>query len=329
MPSSQAKPTAKQYEQASRWVSSMHDCNPSPAHHRAFQAWLQQDVLNHQAYQEVEAYWQRLDGLSTLAQPQLNAARALVRQKQIQRRWLLRQPLVLAASILFVVLAVPFIRFSLDNGNYKTAKGEHKSIQLSDGSRIDLNTDTEVQVSYTFSDRKVKLEHGEALFTVQHDAEKPFQVLAAEGLIQDIGTQFNVYRQSDSVAVTVLEGEVSVTHQHSNRGQNLIAGMQLTYGYDGRSQNTQDKDFTDVAAWREGKIVFKGQRLDFVLQQLARYHPVSLSASNTSLGSLKVSGSFPTEDLNLALNTIAASLPVSVIHQSSSSIVLVASGKIR
>ena len=183
-------------------------------------------------------------------------------------------------------------------------------------------------VSYTFFDRKVKLESGEALFTVKHNAEKPFEVAASDGLIRDIGTQFNVYREGDEVSVTVLEGEVSVSKLKPTKLQILTAGMQYTYDQDGQNQLVKSGDFNDVASWRDGKIIFKGQRLDVVLEQLSRYHAVKLSIGHSSLASLKVSGSFPANDLNLALNTIAASLPVKVNRLGPDRIALTASGKI-
>ncbi|NOU23829.1 MAG: FecR family protein [Methyloglobulus sp.] len=324
------KPSADQYKQASYWVSLLHDGDCSPQQHRDFQVWLSKNTLNQQAYQEVEAYWQDLGALEAIAQEPLQAARAsIIRQKQTQRRWLSRQYLAIAASVLLLVIAAPFIQLCLDNGNYQTAKGEQKQIQLSDGSLIDLNTDTKVRVSYTLFTRKVTMEHGEALFTVKHDADKPFEVAASGGIIRDIGTQFNVYQQADKVSVTVLEGEVSVSKLQATTPQMLTAGMQYTYSQNGPSQLANNGDYIDVGSWREGRIVFKGQRLDVVLEQLSRYHAVKLNTSNPKLAALKVSGNFPTNDLNLALNTIAASLPVKISRLGADRISLLASGKVK
>jgi len=108
-------------------------------------------------------------------------------------------------------------------------------IQLSDGSRIDLNTDTELSIQYTWTARSVKLERGEALFSVVHNPEKPFEVIAAGGRIQDIGTRFNIYRQADRVSVTVLEGEVSVAAKQNATAQNLIPGQQISYDSTGQT----------------------------------------------------------------------------------------------
>ncbi|MBK8816156.1 MAG: FecR family protein [Methylococcaceae bacterium] len=328
MASLPTKPTTDQYEQASYWVSLLHDGDCSPKKHHDFLAWLDENTFNQKAYQEVEAYWQQLDGLETIVKPQLDAARSAVRQPQSgRRRSFLRQSLALAALVFLMVIAAPMVQLCLDNGSYRTAKGEQKQILLSDGSRIDLNTETEIHVNYTLFNRKIKLEKGEALFTVKHIAEMPFEVAASDSIIRDIGTQFNVYKQADNVSVTVLEGEVSVGKSLNTTTHTLTAGMQFTFNQDGQSQLASKDDFKEIASWREGRIVFKGQRLDVVLEQLSRYHAVKLSTGNSSLASLKVSGSFPTDDLNLALNTIAASLPVKIANKGLGNIVLETSSK--
>ena len=124
----------------------------------------------------------------------------------------------------------------------------------------------------------------------------------------------------------MLEGEVSVSKIQATTPQLLTAGMQYTYHQNGQGQLANNGDVKDVSAWREGRIVFKGLRLDVVLEQLSRNHAVKLSTGNTNLAALEVRGSFPTNDLNIALDTIAASLPIKIIYKGLSNIVLVTSG---
>ncbi|MGR9088206.1 MAG: FecR family protein [Gammaproteobacteria bacterium] len=228
---------------------------------------------------------------------------------------MLRPGLSLAASILLLAAAVPISRVWLVNGVYQTAKGEQAHIEPSDGSRIDLNADSTLRVAYGVSERKVILERGEALFTVTHDASHPFAVYAASGRIRDFGTQFNVYRQGDRVTVTVLEGEVGIDSVQRIATQSLQPGMQLTYRNDGPIGAPRQVKTDVAAAWREGRLVFKNQALDEVLVQLGRYHEVDLMLADAGLRHMKVSGSFPTGDLDLALNTIAAGLPVRIVRR--------------
>lgn len=325
MTSPPPKPTKAQYDQASRWVSQLHDGNCTEAQRSGLQFWLEQHPSHAKAYQEMEAFWRELDGLEALTNQHLEAASLVLTQCK-KKRWLPKQALSLAASIVLLATAWVFMPLLMDNGVYRTAKGERKLLALHDGSRIELNTDTEIKVSFSPFNRNLKLERGEAFFNVQHDADKPFVVSAANGSIRDIGTQFNVYKQDNTVAVTVLEGEVSVTQNQGVPPQKLHAGMQLAYG-DGVQKPLAVDGVGDAASWRSGTIVFKGQRLDVVLQQLSRYHNVGLSVGSSRLAAMKVSGSFPTSNLDLALNTIAAGLPVKINRQHAGNILLEAAGK--
>jgi len=322
MPPSISKRPAGLHEEASQWVTLLHSGTATAAQRRAFARWLNADESHRRAYREVETFWRSLGPLRRDVQPELTAARAYLRQAQCHRR-LFRPGLALAASLLLTVAATPLWRLWFDNGVYSTAKGEQAHIVLSDGSRIDLNTDSELRVAYTWSARAVVLARGEALFTVRHDEAKPFAVEAAGGRIRDVGTQFNVYRQGDRVAVTVLEGEVNVDNAANRGGQMLHPGMQLTYRADGRFGLVEAADTASATAWRDGRLVFKSRPLDEVLAQLGRYHTVDLALDDASLKHLKVSGSFPTGDLDLALNTIAAGLPVKVARRGMGQVALV------
>jgi transmembrane sensor len=99
--------------------------------------------------------------------------------------------------------------------------------------------------------------------------------------------------------------------------------MQLTYAGGGDMKLLEAVDTDSVTAWRENRLVFKSAELGEVLEQLGRYHAVDLTLADLSLWQLKVSGSFPTGDLDLVLNTIAAGLPVKVARHGAGRVVLV------
>ncbi|MFZ2169357.1 MAG: FecR domain-containing protein, partial [Methylococcaceae bacterium] len=263
-----------------------------------------------------------LGQLEPHAAPQLAAARAYLREARQFRRASAGKRLAGVLSIILITVLSPIWWSWLTTDIYRTAKGESASIQLSDGSRIDLNTDTELSVQYTWTTRSVKLERGEALFAVVHNAEKPFEVIAAGGRIQDIGTRFNVYQQAGRVSVTVLEGEVSVAGSQSHTAQNLTPGQQISYDSTGRTSAISRADIDVVTAWQKGQLVFKGQPLSVVLEQLGRYHDASLQVQGSQLQTLKVSGVFPTDNLNLVFNTIAGALPIEVTQNSANNYVI-------
>lgn len=311
MPSFSSTTTEQLHEEAARWFALLRSGSFSALQQKAFQQWLARSEAHRAAYRDLETFWNELESLQDAARPQLKEARAYIKQAQLRRRKFSRSMLALAASIVLVTAVSPFWRIVLDNGTYRTAKGEQTHIQLSDGSRIDINTDSELRVAYSWSERKVTMERGEALFTVVHDPDKPFQVASAKGIIRDIGTRFNVYRQGDDVSVTVLEGEVSVAAQGVPK--NLTAHQKISFDAEGRLSPVVPADTNEATAWQKRQLVFKRQPLSAVLVELGRYHDVNLQIADVRLKSLKVSGSFPSDNLALALATMASALPIKVV----------------
>jgi len=310
------------HEQAVSWVTRLHSGDCTDQERRDFEAWLAQSEAHRAAHREVEAFWNGLSRIEPLAAPQLAAARAYLRETRQSRRALSKKRLAGVLSVALITGFSPLGWSWLSTDTYRTAKGESAGIQLSDGSRIDLNTDTELSVQYSWTARSVKLERGEALFSVVHNPEKPFEVIAAGGRIQDIGTRFNIYRQADRVSVTVLEGEVSVAAKQNAATQNLIPGQQISYDSTGQTSAIAYADMTVATAWQKGQLVFKGRPLNKVLEQLGRYHDASLQVPDARLQSLKVSGVFPTNNLSLALNTIAGALPIKVSQTAATTFVI-------
>ena len=299
-------------KQASHWVTRLHSADCTEAERYAIDDWLAENETHSVAYQQVLTFWQQLADIEPHAGVELEAARAYLRDKRQARRPFSSKRAATLLSLLLVMSTSPFFWSWLHTQNYHTAKGERASIELSDGSQIELNTDTELSVQYTDEARNVKLQHGEALFTVEHNSAKPFAVTAANGVIKDIGTRFNVYQQAVKVSVTVLEGEVSVTTDKNATPHNVKPNQQLSYDTNGQLTPVSQVDVNSTTAWQKKQLVFKAQPLSAVIEQLARYHNVSLHIADPRLQALKVSGSFPSDDLHTALNTIASALPIKI-----------------
>lgn len=315
-------PSNSLHEQAISWITRLQSGDCTGEERYDFETWLSKSEAHRVAYREVAAFWQGLSQIAPHAAPQLAAARAYLLDARQSRRVVSKRRLAGALSVALIAGFSPLWWSWLSTDIYRTAKGESTSIQLSDGSHIDLNTDTELSVQYTWTTRSVKLERGEALFSVVHNEEKPFEVIAAGGRILDIGTRFNIYRQADHVSVTVLEGEVSVAAEQNATAQNLIPGQQVSYDSTGHTSAISPVDTDAATAWQKGQLVFKGQALSVVLEQLGRYHDASLQVQGSRLQALKVSGVFPTNNLNLALNTIAGALPIKVTQTATNNFVI-------
>jgi transmembrane sensor len=309
-------------QQASYWVTRLHSTDCTDAERYAFDGWLAKNEQHRIAYQQVLAFWQELAHIESHAGAELKAARAYLRDHRQARRKVSSKRAATVLSLLLVMSVSPLFWSWLNTQNYHTAKGEHSSIELSDGSQIELNTDTEVSVQYTDKGRNVKLHHGEALFTVIHNTEKPFTVTAANGVIKDIGTRFNVYQQTAKVSVTVLEGEVSITTTNNATPFPIKPNQQLSYDTNGQLTPITAVDIRTTTAWQNKQLIFKAQPLSVVIEQLARYHNVSLQIADPHLQTLKVSGIFPSDDLHVALNTIANALPIKITSTGATALVI-------
>ncbi len=302
------KPTSI-HQQASFWLTRLQSEDCTEEERRDFSAWLLKKTAHAQAYQEVQNFWQNLNTVEPLINQELVAARNYLQRPASQSR--LFSPRLGWAFAVMVILGIsPYLYLNATTQTYQTAKGERQTVQLADGSQIILNTDTQLNVHYGFTSREVNFIQGEALFSVIHDEKKPFTVTAAKGVIEDVGTRFNVYQHDSQVAVTVLEGEVQITTAENPTPRHITAGLQTSYNAQGQISPLEKTDVNNVTAWQTGKLIFKKQPLHEVLAQLARYHDVELQLSENTIQNLSVSGTFPADNLNLALNSISTALPI-------------------
>jgi transmembrane sensor len=172
---------------------------------------------------------------------------------------------------------------------YETAVGQQRTVTLTDGSLVQLNTRTRLEVQLGGKLRELHLLEGEALFTVAHDATRPFEVHVGDALVRAVGTQFNIRRDVRDTTVSVLEGTVLVsaigtddsqphlpndaTHGTLNSGaQALSAGEQVRItarvGLDRLAQPNVQK----AVAWRNRVLTFNGEPLVTIAAEINRYN---------------------------------------------------------
>ena len=225
----------------------------------------------------------------------------------------------MAASLLLAVTGFNPDGWYGSQMRYTVARGQQQSIVLADGSQMDLNSNTDVKVHFSRWRRSVELLRGEAFFQVAHQSQREFSVTAANGRIVDIGTAFDVYVQADKVLVAVQQGKVRVDAKNSRE---LKENQSLAYNSKGDFVSVATASAENLTAWRQGQLVFNSRRLDEVLAELSRYHHQQVRLDSPALGKLKVSGRFRINQLDSALNTIAATLPVIIQQPDADTVVL-------
>jgi transmembrane sensor len=207
---------------------------------------------------------------------------------------------------------------------YIAAKGDRRNVTLADGSRLELNTDSQATVHINRWRRTVELARGEAFFTVFHDPDRPFEVRAENGVIRDIGTEFEVYIQPERVLVAVQEGSVRV---EAKSRRDPVADQQIAYTRSGNFEPVAGRDIAGVTAWRRGQLAFRARPLGEVLAEAGRYHDTKIRLTDETLRDLPVSGIFRTANLDAILNTITMTLPVKSVRIGEREILLQAVAK--
>jgi len=199
---------------------------------------------------------------------------------------------------------------------------------LEEGTTIVMNTDSTLAVQVSDDERLVKLQEGEALFTVAHKDERPFVVYAANGVIHDIGTQFLVHKLPKRVRVAVLEGIVEVgLHEeqeaHALPGPKVLReGDQLFYTDDARLSEIEAFAVKSATAWVEGKLIFVEKPLADVLNEWERYRPKSIQLTDPQLGNLPISGVFRIDNLGSFFHALEEAFAIRAIHHNPRLVIL-------
>ena len=276
------------------------------AERQRFEQWLAADPLHRRIYEQVERVW------GDLPRPQ---AELSVARKKNSRLELCYRPLLsaCAASLLLAVgLCIKEGWPLVDNSVFQTAKGELRQITLADGSQLELNSDTELAVHYTWLGRSLELVRGEALFSVAPGKLRPFEVLAGGGRLRDIGTRFDVAIGSSANRISVLEGPIDLNLPATGEQRKTGAGQVMTYNAATVLSEPVAADVKTFAVWRNHKLIFRNTQLSEVAKELERYHPVHVRLADPSLNSLTLGGVFDNNDLERFLATLEAVLPVEI-----------------
>ena len=318
-------------DEAAGWIARLRSDRVSSDDKQRFSRWLNRSNAHQQAFDDVADTWETLgvaayvpSAQSVLnARPQTNSPQPSLLSRWFDRFTTLQGGLVTASVAIAVALfaaLTPSPQITTTNIDfYSTAVGEQRSVTLSDGSVIDLNTRSRVEVSYSSEQRNIHLVQGEAYFSVNSDKSRPFVVSIDGAKVTAVGTEFNIYRKNAmDVAVTVTEGVVKVAEKPDVATPNPIHVLvkrdeHVNIGRRGLSQVANTMGTKDTA-WRSKTLVFNNTSLVSVIAELNRYLPHAVDASNPALHDLFVSGTFSIEAPNETLLAIASTFKLSILE---------------
>ncbi|WP_417462253.1 FecR family protein [Kordiimonas sp.] len=319
------------HEQAAAWVSKLLSGKVSAAEKRANADWRAEDQAQDAAQAELEAMLVELDhvGEHVLADQMVQELNAAVDDKR-SRRMFTGVTSIAATFVAAVALSVAMWSPAPDAQIYETAVGERRVVQLEDGSRVQLNTNSKLKAEFSDGIRHVSLERGEAFFDVSHNKERPFVVNAGKTDVTVLGTQFNVRLGASSNLVSVLSGLVAVS-QHTRGGQpakelaRLTQGQQVEHMPSMNDAIVSDFDETSVFAWRTGKALYEKTPLFEVVADLNRYFEVPLEIADEDIANLPVTGTFNLNDQNVVVDALESAFSLMAVKRIDGVILLYAS----
>lgn len=277
-------------------------------------AWLEESPAHLLAYWRLESAWERADRLTAL-RAQSKTGR-LISASRKAAPFAMR---IAAAAIVLAGLGVGaslFLPKEPQPSVYKTAIGGRETLTLADGSRIELNTDTEVRISGTARERQIALVKGEAYFDVKHDPNRLFVVLAGNRRIVDLGTKFIVRRDAERLEVSLLEGRARLESASDAFGPKAVELEPGDMAIARANQTTLWKKPVETLegtlAWRKGLLVFDETPLAQVAEEFNRYNRKKLVVVGDAARNLAIGGHFQAGNVETFARVAQATLGLRV-----------------
>lgn len=277
---------------------------------QALRQWLDQHPDHARAWDHIEAVNSRLRSVGTAS----SVAHATLLQPGSAKR---RAAVKTLAVLLFASGGTWIVRDELPWRGWiadeRTGVGERRHVQLADGTTVDLNTDSAINIRFSTSERRLQLLNGEILIATGKESghlPSPFVVETAYGELRPVGTRFMVRQQEDACRVDIFEGAV-VIHPGNGGGpaRTLHANEKTRFTRNTISDPVPAND-ADIA-WTEGWLVVSDASLSSFLFELDRYRPGHLGC-DPAVAQLRVSGSFPLNDIDRILDILRNTLPIEI-----------------
>lgn len=292
-------------EEAADWWLELQNSDNQTLTQQRISSWRQQSSVHDEAWQKIAAFDMMLNDINS---PQRRSiSQHVLRQPSPgPRRQLLKSIFGLA-----VIGSTPwFIGSPVTNQQNKTLAtkiGEHRRWTLANGVEVHLNTDTIIEIDETDTLMTLVLKQGE-IAIITHAEQHPQQQLKVTtniGDITPIGTHFVVRQHREQIQVTLLEGQVNVSEKHSLRSWTLQENQAMTLTASG--EMSMFKPNKQTLAWQTGMLIVSDMPLDTFVSELSRYHNAFIHY-DPEVANLRVSGSYPTDDLTAVINAVSRAL---------------------
>lgn len=353
-------PADTMHAQLAHWFVRRHKLSDwSAKDEQAFAAWLAADPLHATAYRQWQTDWDLLDDMPAdaiarlrvqvasdrLAEANTAAGSASLYPRFDQalgqaqpeaatepspRRRFVRQSLTLAGIAGLATatgLGWPLWQAqAIYQQQLQTQRGQQQSVELPDGSLLDLDTSTSVAVRYYRNRREIALQEGQAVFHVVSAPDRPFHVTTFDARVTVTGTRFSVRSTPgqaghENTEVQVQEGSVRVVPGLRNaQGQwqassettvfALTAGQALAIGPTAPEPRVQQPSSTAFASWRSKRLSFSDTPLAQAITEMERYADTGVVGIAPRAAQLRLSGTFNPHDAATTRRLLEGALPI-------------------
>ncbi|PIC00544.1 FecR domain-containing protein [Caulobacter sp. X] len=320
--------------EAANWVVRLHSDQRTEADRDAFRDWLDADPAHVEAFSAHAAIWD-----SVAAWGDNREAREVLRFQPMWSGFGRRviQWSIAGAGLAVAAALVVFVFGGLRlTQRYETVPGELRTISLSDGSILLMNTDSRISTRFTAGERRVVVEQGQAYFRVAKDKSRPFRVFVGRDEVRAVGTAFDVRRLGDHAEVVLEEGRLAIYRDVSSAEPLLArrkagpAPRPALYMNAGQALDLPNKappivqvaNVPQSSAWRYGRVVLDDTRLEDAAADLNRYGGPQIVLSDPRLADIRISGVFHTGRPYDVVSDVVGAFPIKVVKDDGKQIVL-------
>lgn len=318
---------------AAAWLAQADDLSPAQA--AEFARWRAADPRHAAAVDRLQQTHALLGNL-----PRLRREPALLRRLgspparvSVGRFRTLAMLTGLAAAVIVAILvwrAVPDA--SAYAHRHATAAHGYERAMLPDGSVVELNANSAVEVRFTADQRFVRLVHGEAHFVVAKNPARPFIVSAGNIQVRAVGTAFNVRLDPANVDVLVTEGKVALEHPAAapavpaETATTLVAGQRAMVGTRERSKPRVETVAPAVVgeslAWQAPRLAFVDTPLEDVVARFNVRNRIQVVIGDPALARRPVGGHFRADYVEAFVRLLEATGDIAAEHPDADHIVL-------
>jgi transmembrane sensor len=312
-------------DQVVNWLLLLRSGRASQADYADFLAWRASNPVHENAWEQLTSAlgssFGRLsdfypsgyaaNGPKGISAPLSPRASALVPKEIIAnpvRRRLLVGSGALAATIVGATAVNELYPLRNLAADAATSTGERRQYLLSDGSQMLLDARSRVQLDFAGAQRNVRLLEGAVTVSVAHDPNRPFYVITDQGSVRSLGTRYMVRQQMRRSLVVVHEHEVEIETLAKTR---TVLGAGMGARFDDVQIGSPRAELLADAAWETGWIAVRNRPLADVVAALRPYRSGLLRISMAA-GGLPVTGQFPLDDTDAALDALMRSMPINV-----------------